>query len=101
MSHISNCVLCLPTLQVRVAKLVLPGRGFWSKLTCKRNATYTNLTVHLKLVPSDARCPLDMRFRLGPEGCALPGSPVYDLQPDQSGYEFVLEVSDGTNVVAR
>lgn len=53
-----------PTPQLRVAKLSLAGRGgLWSKLTCKRGAPYTDITVHLKLTPLDPLAPVDVRFR--------------------------------------
>ena len=59
------------------------------------------MTVHVKVVPAEGRGYADMRFRLDSKGNTLPGSPVYDLQPDQHGHELVLEVSDGQHVLAR
>jgi hypothetical protein len=43
-AHARHC----PGMQVKVAKLQLPSRGFWSKLTCKKNSGLAALTVHLR-----------------------------------------------------
>lgn len=89
--------------QLRVAKLALAGRGerWWSKLTCKRCPIYSELTVHMRMAPLDPLAPVDVRFRLGGGGGVLPGSPMYELQPDHGARDVVLEVSNGYGVLAR
>ena len=89
--------------QLRVAKLSLAGRGerWWSKLSCKRGPAYGELTVHMRVAPLDPLAPVDVRFRLGGGGGALPGSPAYELQPDAGARDVVLEVANGYGVVAR
>lgn len=88
--------------QLRVAKLSLGGRArWWSKLTCKRGTPYSEITVHMRLTPTDPLAPVDMRFRLGGGGGVLPGSPTYELQPDYGARDVVLEISNGYGVLAR
>lgn len=96
------CLLCC--FQLRVARLAMPGKGWLSQL-CKKNSTYSHLTVLLRMAPAggpaDARLTEDLRFRLAANGAALPGSPQLELQPDQQGQEVVLEITDGMKVLAR
>jgi hypothetical protein len=77
---------------------------------------YQTRTVHLRLLPvgmrrhdhddsaysrSNLDDGYDVRTRLARTGLALPGSPVVDLLPGALGYDVVLEVSDGKQVLAR
>lgn len=88
--------------QVRVARLELPQTGnVLSRLVC-RNTDYSRVTVHFRMVPVvDLRNPVDVPFRLRKDGAVLPGSPVFDLQPDHANHEVILEVMSGTEVLAR
>lgn len=87
--------------QVRVARLELPNTGsVLSRLVC-RNLDYSKVTVHFKLIPVDLRAPVDVPFRLRKDGAVLPGSPMFDLQPDHHQNEAVLEVMQGGEVLAR
>eukprot|EP00775_Hariotina_reticulata_P004797 gene4797-5047_t len=90
-------------MKVRVARLDLqqPGMNMLSRLVC-RNADYSHITVHFKVVPGEALRPaVDVPFRLRKDGAALPGSPVFDLQPEHHNQEVLLEVVQGTEVLAR
>lgn len=103
---ISNgrCALCLHSspAQVRVGRLELPqqGLGVLSRFVC-RNIDYNRITVHFKLVPLESRAVVDVPYRLRKDGACLPGSPVFELQPDHCNHEVVLEVVQGNQVLAR
>jgi hypothetical protein len=72
-----------------------------SRLVC-RNADYSHITVHFKVVPGEVLRPaIDVPFRLRKDGIVLPGSPVFDLQPEHHNQEVLLEVVQGTEVLAR
>lgn len=114
-------------VKVRVAKLQLPSRGFWSKLSCKKSSGLASFTVHLRAMgPLSGEEPAvrngrrtksgptlehdtrlnagvrtDLRFRLGPSGLSLPGSPVHEVQPEQVAGDVLLEVTDGVTVLAK
>ncbi|WIA31955.1 hypothetical protein OEZ86_002812 [Tetradesmus obliquus] len=92
----------MSVMRVRVARLELPQTGnVLSRLVC-RNTDYSRVTVHFRMVPVvDLRNPVDMPFRLRKDGAVLPGSPVFDLQPDHANHEVILEVMSGTEVLAR
>lgn len=100
----SRCALCLHCLpvQVRVGRLELPqpGLGVLSRFVC-RNIDYNRITVHFKLVPLESRAVVDVPYRLRKDGACLPGSPVFELQPDHCNHEVVLEVVQGNQVLAR
>lgn len=86
---------------MRVARLELPPTGgVLSRLVC-RNTDYSKVTVHFKMIPVDLRAPVDVPFRLRKDGAVLPGSPVFELQPEQHTHEVMLEVISGTEVLAR
>lgn len=89
-------------MQVRVARLELPqpGLGVLSRFVC-RNIDYNRITVHFKLVPLELRPLVDVPYRLRKDGASLPGSPVFELQPDHCNHEVVLEVVQGTQLLAR
>jgi hypothetical protein len=96
------CALAATALQVRVSRLELPqaGLGVLSRLVC-RNADYSRITVHLKLVPHECRPVAEVPYRLRKDGGCLPGSPVFDLQPEHCNNEVVLDVMQGSSVLAR
>lgn len=100
--HMMNPLPYHCTTQVRVARLELPqpGLGVLSRFVC-RNIDYNRVTVHFKLVPIEARALVDMPYRLRKDGVSLPGSPVFELQPDHCNHEVVLEVVQGNQVLAR
>lgn len=105
--HGADCSLhahvCLRTrTQVRVSRLELPqtGSNVLSRLVC-RNSDYSAITVHFRLIPADLRGGVDVPYRLRKDGGVLPGSPVFDLQPEQCNHEVLLEVVQGNNVLAR
>lgn len=106
--HAPHCPSFLPlrapmSPQVKVSRLDLPqsGLGVLSRLVC-RNADYSRITVHFRLLPLEASRPLvDVPYRLHKDGGALPGSPVFELQPEHCNYEVVLDVVQGREVLAR
>lgn len=63
----------MSVIRLRVAKLSLPGRGtgWWSKITCKKGAPYSEITVHLRMAPIDPLAPVDVRFRCGSAAARL------------------------------
>lgn len=84
-----------------MARLELSSSGnVLSRLVC-RNADYSRITVHLKMLPMDLTAPVDMPFRLRKDGVVLPGSPCFDLQPKHHQHEVLLEVVQGEEVLAR
>jgi hypothetical protein len=86
-----------------VSRLELPqsGLGVLSRLVC-RATDYGRTTVHFRLVQPDAPRPMvDVPYRLAKDGGTLPGSPVFDLQPEHCHAEVVLDVMQGTQVLAR
>jgi hypothetical protein len=98
----SALLSCCVHSQVRVARLELPqpGLGVLSRFVC-RNIDYNRITVHFKLVPLESRALVDVPYRLRKDGACLPGSPVFELQPDHCNHEVLLEVVQGTQVLAR
>jgi hypothetical protein len=71
-----------------------------SRFVC-RNIDYNRITVHFKLVPLESRALVDVPYRLRKDGACLPGSPVFELQPEHCNHEVLLEVVQGTQVLAR
>jgi len=100
--HHHDLSVCGVCMQVRVARLELPqpGLGVLSRFVC-RNVDYNRITVHFKLVPHELRPLVDVPYRLRKDGNVLPGSPVFQLQPDHCSHEVVLEVVQGNQVLAR
>ena len=81
-------------------ELPQPGLGMLSRFVC-RNIDYNRITVHFRLVPLEQRPLVDVPYRLRKDGGVLPGSPVFELQPDHCNHEVVLEVVQGSQVLAR
>lgn len=99
----THAISCPAPQQVRVSRLELPqsGLGVLSRLVC-RVADYSRITVHLRLVGREgSRALSDTPYRLRKDGGALPGSPVFDLQPEHCNWEAVLDVTQGNEVLAR